>query len=391
MVTLLERGVFTPFELMSKNLQAAEASRLQAEEIAQRERLAEQERQAELLKARIAADAAVRQQSVENQGRVAMINAQASLQEPTTDTSAGIASLGPQAPQNTVGNQYLQKLMMSTDPADQEFLKAGLGVSATGQLTFSPPAPAKTSTEAQMLNAQAALQRAAISEQETARKEKEDAWQQKLAEASSQLAAQKLEAQQNKMSKPEEKAQIALNEKIAMEATNASKALPLLDAMQGIVENTSMWQGPIAGRVGSIIRGKDAQTFDDLVTTLAPMNRIPGSGSVSDYDAKALERQVPNRNYDKEVNLAIIRKIRAVHQSAVENGQLMADLIDNGWTVNKARAAVDAWLKDKRSANLVEADNAKDLDYFDPNRYVLNTNRLSFQDWLNEQLLNKEK
>lgn len=86
--------------------------------------------------------------------------------------------------------------------------------------------------------------------------------------------------------------------------------------------------------------------INSIQARLAPQQRVPGSGSTSDFDAKMFEKAVPSVDKPKETNNNIIAAIEARSQTEQQHQAFLSDFLQANGHLNGADNAWKKYLND---------------------------------------------
>jgi hypothetical protein len=149
----------------------------------------------------------------------------------------------------------------------------------------------------------------------------------------------------------------------AIEATEeeANKAGEVETKMKRFLElNKKVNSGKLSGMLPSV--SSEAQEMDKITAELAPMNRAPNSGSVSDFDAKQLLKATVSASNNYETNKNIVEAWKAYRRTITER----SNFLSNYYAANKTLAgAPQQW---QRYMNANPIFDPKKEGTFAPNK-----------------------
>jgi hypothetical protein len=102
--------------------------------------------------------------------------------------------------------------------------------------------------------------------------------------------------------------------------TAPQNALQGLQEFEGINDRgvTGGFGGWLQSKLPSFLQTDDAQRAEQITTGLARANRIPGEGTISDFDARQFMRMTGGLDKGQSANAAYIKAAKAVQQSALD-------------------------------------------------------------------------
>jgi hypothetical protein len=103
--------------------------------------------------------------------------------------------------------------------------------------------------------------------------------------------------------------------------------------------NEKIWSGGIGGSVGKTATAfgvKENVEFESISNRLAKGQRIPGEGSMSNYDAETLKKTVPGTDKPKETNDKIIEAFKLASERGMEKSKAFTELFNKGYSVDQA-------------------------------------------------------
>ena len=94
----------------------------------------------------------------------------------------------------------------------------------------------------------------------------------------------------------------------------------------------------LAGRLGINVEGSsEAAAAQALISNMIPNQRVAGSGTTSDFDAKMFERAVPSLSGTHEGNRIIIQTMRALAEDQVARADIANRALFSEITPQEAR------------------------------------------------------
>ena len=131
----------------------------------------------------------------------------------------------------------------------------------------------------------------------------------------------------------------------------------------------------------------DLQRMEAITAELSPLNRIAGTGAVSDFDAKQLVQQSPSLDKTPEANRMIIEYRLRAAQNIREKAAFDRAYFEANQTMQGARRAWDEY----KDANPLAVQATPKRG--DPNKltFQLNENRLSWQEYFRLKDLEKRE
>lgn len=99
----------------------------------------------------------------------------------------------------------------------------------------------------------------------------------------------------------------------------------------------------IAGRLGIPLDGaSEAAAAQAIIASMVPAQRVPGSGTTSDFDAKKFEQALPSLSGTPEGNSYIIGTMRALAEDAAKRGDIANRALFGEISAGEAREALKA-------------------------------------------------
>jgi hypothetical protein len=99
----------------------------------------------------------------------------------------------------------------------------------------------------------------------------------------------------------------------------------------------------IAGRLGIPLEGaSEAAAAQAIIASMVPAQRVPGSGTTSDFDAKKFEQALPSLSGTPEGNSYIIGTMRALAEDAAKRGDIANRALFGEISAGEAREALKA-------------------------------------------------
>lgn len=101
---------------------------------------------------------------------------------------------------------------------------------------------------------------------------------------------------------------------------SARNAIGLLTEFEGLNEKgiSGGFGGWLASKAPAFLQSPETQRMEQITATIAPMNRIAGTGAVSDFDAKQLVKQTGGVQLDPKTNRTWTQAAKAAQQAKID-------------------------------------------------------------------------